>query len=57
MRKLIRVIHRYDDGTEKVLEGKDTGAYQSNISKAAALLITHFPNSIEKENWKERKPT
>jgi hypothetical protein len=55
MKKLIKIIHKYNDGTERVLEGKNIEAYSSNIAKASALLISHFPNSIEKEKWKEKK--
>ena len=54
-KKLIKVVHYFSDGTMRVLEGKDIEAYQNNIARAAALLISHFPSSIEKENWKERK--
>lgn len=56
-KKLVKVIHRYDNGTERILEGKDVEDYETNISNASFLLISHFPNRILKENWKERKVT
>lgn len=54
-KKLIKVVHYFDNGTVCILEGKDLEAYQNNIARASALLISHFPNSIEKEKWKEKK--
>jgi len=54
-RKLVKIVHKYDDGTERILEGKDVEDYESNISNASFLLISHFPKRILKENWKERK--
>ncbi len=55
-RKLVKIVHYYDDGTSAVLEGKkNIQAYLNNINLAAMLVLSHCKEKIMKEKWKEKK--